>query len=71
MGISDREILVENGCANNSSVIIDHTRILVDYIHRSVAINGTLYSAKARRTKGILKNIVFNKGVFAPAVDRK
>jgi hypothetical protein len=70
-GISDREILVESRCADNRPVLIDYTRILIDYVLRFIARNRPLYSAKARRIKGILNNIVFNKGVFAPAIDRK
>jgi hypothetical protein len=69
--ISDREILVESRCADNRPVLIDYTRIVINYILRSIARNRPLYCAKARRIKGILNNIVLNKGVFAPAVDRK
>lgn len=67
--ISDWYILIECCRAHNRRLV--YTGILPHCVRWSIASDRPLYSARCREVWVTFNNVVLNKGVFGPAIDRE
>ena len=69
LGVPDRNVLVERRRADDGRLV--HARVLPDRVARSVAGDAALHRAARGKAKVVFHDIVLDKGVSAPAVDRE
>jgi hypothetical protein len=69
LGASDGDILVECRCALNRRLI--HTSILPDRVARPVTGDGAFLRAAGGKAEVIFYDVILDKRVGAPAIDRK